>query len=62
MKWKDFNGNEHVINENIQLDLQQPKCQYLLPCGVCTIDNTLRTCSLLNCKNCGADMRKGGAE
>ena len=47
MKWRDINGNEHVINENVELLAQQPNCKYLLPCGICTMFSELRTCSLL---------------
>lgn len=47
MKWTDINGTEHEIIENIELQLQQPRCKYLLPCGLCTLTSSLVTCSLL---------------
>lgn len=47
MEWKDMNGNNHVINNNIELSLQQPSCKYLLPCGICTLTSNMHTCSLL---------------
>lgn len=47
MKWTDMNGTEHEISENIELQLQQPRCKYLLPCGLCTLTSSLATCNLL---------------
>ncbi len=47
MKWTDFNGTEHKISDNLELQLQQPNCQYLLPCGLCTLTSSLETCCLL---------------
>lgn len=47
IEWKDYNGNFHIINENVELKLQQPNCKYLLPCGLCTLHSDLHTCDLL---------------
>lgn len=47
IEWKDFNGNCHSITDNIALEMQQPRCKYLLPCGLCTLLPDLKTCSLL---------------
>ena len=49
-EWKDMNGNKHIINNNIELRLQQPNCQYLLPCGICTFTTDMKTCCLLRGK------------
>ena len=47
VSWKDLNGNEHSMDTSIELDLQQPKCKYLLPCGICTLTIDNNTCHLL---------------
>ena len=47
IEWKDYNGNWHSISDNIALEMQQPRCKYLLPCGLCTLLPDLKTCSLL---------------
>lgn len=47
IEWKDYNGNLHSIADNIELEMQQPRCKYLLPCGLCTLFTDLKTCSLL---------------
>ena len=47
IEWKDFNGNYHLIHENVVLQQQQPNCKYLLPCGLCTLLSDLHTCDLL---------------
>ena len=47
MKWIDVNGNEHIINPHMELQMQQPNCKYLLPCGICTLFSDLHTCDIL---------------
>lgn len=47
MFWKDFNGNEHSVNDCIEIKLQFPNCKYLLPCGLCTLYPELKTCRML---------------
>lgn len=47
MIWKDFNGNEHCVNECVDLKLQHPDCKYILPCGLCTLYPGLKTCRML---------------
>ena len=47
MKWIDANGNEHIIDPHMELQMQQPNCKYLLPCGLCTLLSDLHTCDLL---------------
>lgn len=56
MKWKDMNGNEHVIADKILLSNQQPNCKYLLPCGICVLTSSLETCYLLR------DPKSSGSE
>lgn len=47
MKWIDVNGNEHIINPHMELQMQQPNCKFLLPCGLCTLTSSLKTCCML---------------
>lgn len=47
MIWKDCNGNEHEINDHIELKFQYPDCKYLLPCGICTLFGKYTTCNML---------------
>lgn len=47
MIWKDYNGNEHFVSDNIELKLQQPNCKYLCPCGICSLLPDLKTCSMM---------------
>ena len=47
IEWKDFNGNYHLIHENVLLQQQQPNCKYLLPCGLCALHSDLPTCVFL---------------
>ena len=57
IEWKDFNGNYHLIHENVVLQHQQPNCKYLLPCGLCALHSDLPTCSILKGVNDNEDNK-----